>query len=232
MSVVFANVEPRGFGQIYRLNDFRFEVGVGVRVLIACERTQVVCEAFRSLGIEAYSNDIEPCLGSHPEWHIIGDAAQVCRGHSVFRLQNGTQLDCIGFWDMMIAHPPCTMLSHSSAVALAQGKHTMDDVEEGALLFWQLWTAPITMVAIENPAPMRCAALPDYSQIIQPYQFGEPYSKRVCLWLRELPPLLRTTADIPHRQWLKHCSGRSIRRATTFKGIADAMSTQWGGLLL
>lgn len=205
---------------------------MSAKVLIACERTQVVCSAFRRMGIEAYSNDIEKCLGSHPEWHIIGDAAQVSRGHGVFRLQDGALLECAAYWDMMIAHPPCTMLTHCSAVALANGKHTMDDVEEGALLFWQLWTAPVSMVAIENPAPMRCAALPRYSQIIQPYQFGHPYSKRVCLWLRDLPWLLRTSADIPHEQWLKHCSGRSIRRATTFQGIAEAMAAQWGGLLL
>lgn len=203
-----------------------------MKVLVACERTQVVCSAFRRLGIEAYSNDIEQCLGSHPEWHIVGDAVRISRGHGKFSLQNGAQLLCPGYWDMMIAHPPCTMLSHVSAVALSQGKHTKDDIENALILFWQLWTAPVSMVAIENPAPMRCVALPRYTQIIQPYQFGHPYSKRVCLWLRGLPELLRVSADIPHVPWLEHCSSRSIRRATTFQGIAEAMAEQWGGLLL
>lgn len=200
-------------------------------VLIACECSQVVCAAFRSAGHEAYSCDLVRCYGGHPEWHIIGDAQHVVRGHAQFVLENGAQLLCPGYWDMIIAHPPCTMLTHSSAVAFAKGLHTMDDVENGAAFFWDILHSPCEYVAVENPAPLKIAQLPPYDQIIQPYQFGHKYSKRVCLWLRGLPQLLPTTAEMPHEQWLKHCSGTPRRRSKTFEGIAEAMALQWGGLL-
>lgn len=199
------------------------------KVLIACEESQTVCTAFRMNGIEAYSNDINKCYGGHPEWHIIGDALSVIRGHAQFQLENGAMLQMPGFWDMIIAHPPCTMLTHCSAVALASGKHTLKMVEDGALFFWEILHAPTPRLAVENPAPMGITYLPPYNQIIQPYQFGDPYSKRVCLWLRGLPPLLPTSAPVISKgSWLRHCASTSRRRSKTFNGIANAMAMQWG----
>lgn len=199
-------------------------------VLVACEQSQVVCAAFRQLGINAFSNDILECYGGHPEWHILGDAAQVVRG-GVFRTQD-RRLVSVPRWDMIIAHPPCTMLTHCSAVALAKGKHTMEDVRHAASFFMEMLNAPAQFVAVENPAPMKITGLPRYSQIIQPYEFGHEYSKRVCLWLRGLPPLLPMRGYYTqHVQWIKHCAGTPRRRSKTFEGIAEAMAYQWGGLL-
>lgn len=202
-----------------------------MKVLVACERSQVVCMAFRAVGCEAYSNDILPCLGGHPEWHIIADAAQVVKGCAAYSLQSGDWLSIDGRWDMIIAHPPCTMLTHASSVPLAKGLHSMDDVRRAASFFMMMLDAPCDMVAVENPAPMRCTGLPRYDQILQPYNFGHPYSKRVCLWLRGLPLLLPTRGYYTeHQQWLRHCSSSQHRRARTFDGIAEAMAIQWGTL--
>lgn len=202
------------------------------KVLIACEQSQVVCAAFRYLGYEAYSCDLLPCYGGRPDWHIIGDAAQVVKGENMFRLESGERLVVLGKWAMIIAHPPCTMLTHSSAVALASGKHTLEQVEEARCFFMKMLDAPAEFVAVENPAPMKFIGLPRYNQIIQPYDFGHPFSKRVCLWLRGLPPLLpMRAAYTSHEPWLKHCAGNSRRRSKTFEGIAEAMAHQWGALL-
>lgn len=200
-------------------------------VLIACECSQVVATAFRSRGYAAFSCDLVPCYGGHPEWHIIGDAAQVVKGNSVFVTESGTQL-VVGMWSMIIAHPPCTMLTHSSAVAYSKGLHSDEDIARSRSFFLKMLNAPSPMVAVENPAPMKCAALPSYNQIVQPYDFGHKYSKRICLWLRNLPPLLATHAQvINHEQWIKHCAGNSRRRSHFWSGIADAMAVQWGGLM-
>lgn len=202
------------------------------RVLIACECTQVVCKAFREVGVEAYSCDLVPCRGGHPEWHIIADAARAVQTPVFLTTQVGALLVQRHPWDMVIAHPPCTMLTHCGAQHLVSGRHSMGDVERAADFFMKMLNADAKHVAVENPAPMGCAGLPRYTQIIQPYQFGHPYSKRVCLWLRNLPLLLPQRGYyVEHQQWVKHCSGKSLRRATTFEGIAEAMACQWGGLL-
>ena len=199
-----------------------------VKVLVACECSQVVCSAFRRKGIKAYSCDLEPSYGGHPEWHIMCDALVVIKGCGVFPLENGKSVRIKGRWNMIIAHPPCTNLTHSSAVALSQGKHTIEDVMNGAWFFRQILNAPTDLLAIENPAPMAIAELPRYNQTIQPYDFGHKYSKRVCLWLKGLPPLLPTHARVlNHVPWLGHCSNRSKRRSKTFEGIAEAMAEQW-----
>lgn len=200
-------------------------------VLVACEQSQVVCKAFREQGHAAFSNDLERCYGNHPEWHIIGDAAQVVMGNNQFPLENGDSV-VITNWDLIIAHPPCTMITHSSAVALSKGLHTLDDVRQGADFFMKMYQAPCSRIAIENPAPMKIANLPRYNQIIQPYQFGHPFSKRVCLWLKNLPMLIPMRGYYTeHVSWLNHCASTSQRRSRTFEGIAEAMAAQWGSLI-
>lgn len=203
------------------------------QLLVACECSQVVCSAFRERGIEAYSCDLDPSYGGHPEWHIVFDALQVVKGKGFWPLENGQVLVRDREWDMIIAHPPCTMLTHSSAVALSQGKHSLEDVKRGAWFFMQMLEAPAQLIAVENPAPMKIAGLPRYNQTIQPYDFGHRFSKRVCLWLKNLPPLLPTHARfVNHVQWLGHCSSSSKRRSKTFEGIAEAMAQQWSRYIL
>ena len=203
-----------------------------MKLLVACECSQVVAAAFRGVGVEAYSCDILPCQGGHPDWHIIGDAVLVVKGHGSFMLENGGSIDVAGCWGMVIAHPPCTMLTHASAIAFAKGWHTIEQVESARRFFLEMLNAPAAYVAVENPAPMKWIGLPDYSQKLQPYDFGHPYSKRVCLWLRGLPPLLPLYGSFAqHRRWtcVNHDPGM---RAKTFERIAEAMAVQWSKFLM
>ena len=197
-------------------------------VLVACEASQEVCIAFRRLGAEAYSCDIECCYGGHPEWHILGDARIAVKGGCSMMLESGAQLLLPSRWDLVIAHPPCTMLTHASAVRYVSGEHTDKDIEEARGFFMEMYNANADCVAVENPAPLKRAALPPYDQIIQPYMFGEKYSKRICLWLRNLPPIFPTLgySDV-HVPWLKHCSGNARRRSKTFPKVAQVLAENW-----
>ena len=142
-----------------------------MRVLVACEESQEVCKAFRALGHEAYSCDIEPCSGGKPEWHLQVDALEL------LKLK----------WDLIIAHPPCTYMTNAGAVRMrVNGKIVPERFEkamEAKEFFMKFYNADCPKIAIENPTPMKIVGLPPYQQAIQPYQFGHPYSKRTCLWL-------------------------------------------------
>ena len=207
-----------------------------MKVLVACEESQAVCKAFRALGHEAYSCDIQPCSGGHPEWHIQGDALSVLYGQP---------------WDLVIAHPPCTYLTAASAVRLFNRDHSIKDFERlkagfsARDFFMEFYNAPVPMVAVENPCPLKLFNLPPYSQIIEPYMFGDPWKKRTCLWLRGLPDLVPTDLVEPLGLWVGSTSGRSgtgrvkssytlashrsqKMRSKTFPGIASAMASQWG----
>lgn len=198
-------------------------------LLVACEQSQTICLAFRNYGFIAFSNDLLKCYGGRPDYHILGDALEVVRGDAAFMLESGDELYVHGNWGSIIAHPPCTYLTHCSASALHSGKHTIDQVHDAACFFREILNAPCDRIAVENPAPLRIANLPQYNQTIQPYDFGHRFSKRVCLWLRGFPPLLPTHARyLNHVEWLKHCAGNSRRRSKTFEGIANAMVAQWG----
>lgn len=185
-------------------------------VLIACERSQVVCSAFRSVGIEAFSCDILPCYGSHPEWHIIGDAVEVAYS---------------GSWSLMIAHPPCTYLSNAGNrwLFLPDGSVNQERyalMAAGREFFFKLLDAPIPHICLENPKPSSLARLPKASQHIEPYYFGHPFSKYTLLWLRGLPGLLSTCLCSEYQSWTYiHSSPRL--RSQTFPGIASAMANQW-----
>lgn len=190
-----------------------------MRVLVACEESQAVTKAFRKLGHEAFSCDIRPCSGGHPEWHFQDD---------VFEVLSGSR------WDLMIGHPPCTYLTNVSAPRLFPGR-TVDEerylkLVEARSFFMRLWkTDKADRVCIENPTPLKAAALPPCDQVIQPYMFGDPWSKRTCLWLRNLPPLMADLIIPEHRSWYAFHSG-SVMRSKTFPGVARAMSEQWGVL--
>ena len=198
-----------------------------MKILIACEESQIVCKEFRAKGHEAYSCDILPPSGGHPEWHIQDDVLK--------HLDEG--------WDMMIAHPPCTYLSNAAARFLYQGGEGVLNIErfkegkKAARFFLELLNAPIEKISVENPIPSTIFKLPRYTQIIQPYQFGHPVQKKTCLWLKNLP-LLKPTKIMEKPQSTKVAGNwfnkggkeRQMNRAKTFQGIADAMAEQWNFL--
>ena len=221
-----------------------------MKVLIACEESQTVCKAFRAKGHEAYSCDIQEPSGGHPEWHILGDALKAIEGGQVTTMDG--QVHDVGRWDLLIAHPPCTYLTASSAVRLFHPDHTIKDWNrerlgwEARRFFLQLLSSGVERIAVENPCPLRWFNLPEYNQIIEPYMFGDPWKKRTCLWLRNLPMLVPTDVVEPKGLWVgstsrrEHSTGRvksgyvlksnrdSKARAKTFPGIAAAMAEQWG----
>ena len=202
------------------------------KLLVACEESQVVCKAFRALGVEAYSCDILDCSGGHPEWHIKGCAEK--EAHS-------------GKYQMMIAHPPCTYLSKAGARWMHPRAGEVCQVRLGKAMqafdfFHSLLGAPIPHIAVENPTPLKVVGLPKYSQVIQPYEYGHPYSKRTLLWLRGLPPLRSTkvlTEWVPFLPSNTGGPGKSSPgvvsggkdASVTFSGIAAAMAAQWSKFL-
>lgn len=242
-----------------------------MRVLVACEESQAVCKEFRRLGHEAYSCDIIECSGGHPEWHIQGDVLPLLNPSFVPLGDNyGTKIKGIEFktcdgkehfilnWDMIIAHPPCTYLTNGGAVRVFRkeykdfppyGRFQMINVErlkEGMKardFFMAFYNARCDMIAIENPVPMSIYNLPAPTQTIQPYMFGDPYSKKTMLWLKGLKPLCPTDVLDEFSPFINGGGGRlnrdnykgkkfangSCNRSKTFPGVAKAMAEQWGG---
>ena len=218
-----------------------------MNVLIACEESQQVCTAFREKGHNAYSCDIVPCSGGHPEWHIQADAVPLINGGCTFRTMDGQTHTVDGQWDMLIAHPPCTCLTNAGAVRMRVKGEIVPERYKKAMeakeFFLKFLNADCQRIAVENPTPMRLVGLPPYTQAIQPYWFGHPYSKRTCLWLVNLP-LLKPTRIVSHHEPYvnggckdahgnyRRFQGRNERdpktRSKTFPGIAQAMAEQWG----
>lgn len=184
-----------------------------MRILVACEESQVVCNAFRAKGHEAYSCDILPTRGAHPEWHIVEDA-----------LYEAT----FDFWDMMIAFPPCTHLAVSGARWF---KNKIAEQNEAITFFKMLMEVDIPKISIENPIGIMSTYYRKPDQIIQPWQFGHGETKATCLWLKNLPKL-KPTNIVEGRENRIHKMApsptRSRDRAVTYQGIADAMADQWG----
>lgn len=197
-----------------------------MKVLVACEESQAVTIELRKLGHEAYSCDIEPCSGGHPEWHIQGDVVPLLSDK----------------WDMIIAFPPCTYLSNAGARFLyPKGEFNQDRYLKGMAgrdFFMKFYEADCPMIAIENPTPSKVYGLPEPNQTLQPYMFGHPFTKRTHLWLKGLPQL-QPTEIIPKEQlqstkvagnWFnKGGKDRQKNRSKTFPGIAKAMAEQWAG---
>ena len=210
-----------------------------MKVLVACEESQTVCKAFRELGHEAYSCDIQEPSGGHPEWHILGDAIAALDG-GVITTMDGKQHD-VGKWDLLIAHPPCTYLSNAGARFLyPKGVLNEDRLKLGLAakdFFMAFYNADCEKICIENPTPSRVYELPKYTQVIQPWMFGHPVQKRTCLWLKGLEPLKpteiveeRQSSKVPGNWFNKGGKERQKNRAKTFPGIAAAMAEQWGGV--
>lgn len=205
-----------------------------MRVLIACEESQRVCTAFREKGHEAYSCDILDCSGGHPEWHIKGDVTPILKDK----------------WDLIIAHPPCTYLTVTGNRWFDIDKYGEKAIQrykdrEDAIKFFMLFVeCDCEKVAIENPIGIMSTVYRKPEQIIEPYWFGDPYEKRTCLWLKNLPKLTPTNIVEPEPR-VYYDSGRSMPkwfadswgmskeertkfRSKTFPGIAKAMAEQWG----
>lgn len=203
-----------------------------MNVLIACEESQEVCKAFRERGHRAFSCDIQECSGGHPEWHIQDDV-----------------LNHLDGWDLIIAHPPCTYLSGAGACRMYPKAGQIDleryaKAMEAKEFFMKILAADCQRICIENPRPLKCVELPQPTQSIQPYEFGEPWSKLTYLWLKGLPPLFPTeiVADYkpyvscgtsrnkgnPDKQGMSRRGGAQKIRSKTFPGVARAMAEQWG----
>ncbi len=192
-----------------------------MKILIACEESQTVCNAFRAKGHEAYSCDILPPSGGHPEWHIQDDVLN--------HLNDG--------WDMIIAHPPCTYLAVSGAAWFK--KRQREQLQALRFVRFLLNQDQIPKIALENPVSVISTKIRKPDQIIQPYQFGHLEQKTTCLWLKGLPKLMPTKdvkeemMKLPKNKrerlhYLPPGKERSIIRSKTFQGIADAMAEQWG----
>lgn len=201
-----------------------------LRVLIACEFSGIVRRAFASRGHDAWSCDLLPSEDRSNK-HIVGDVREI--------LHDG--------WDLLIvAHPPCTRLCNSGVRWLSKppaGK-SLDsmwrELDEGAALFSDMWNAPVERIAVENPvmhrhAKERIRNYQEPAQSVQPWQFGHGETKRTCLWLKNLPPLVPTNIVEGREPRVHHMSpgpDRWKERSRFFPGIAEAMADQWGGFAL
>lgn len=201
-----------------------------MKVLVACEESQTVCKAFRELGHEAYSCDIQECSGGHPEWHLKQDVLPLLHQH----------------WDLIIAHPPCTYMSKAGARWMYPKAGQLNEEryrlsQEAKAFFMEFYNLDCKYMAIENPVPLKVVGLPEPTQKIQPYEYGEPYSKATLLWLKGLPKLKPTKVLSEFTPWMPSNTGgfsrgeggsRSIAHdqrtaSKTFEGIAKAMAHQW-----
>ena len=219
-----------------------------MRVLVACEESQAVTKEFRRLGHEAYSCDIIECSGGHPEWHIMQDVLPLLNGDCSFKTMDGTEHRIEGEWDMIIAHPPCTYMSKAGARWMfpRAGEVNQERLAlaiEAKEFFSRLLNADCPRVAVENPRPLKIIGLPIPTQVLQPYEYGHPYSKATCLWLKGLPKLKPTDVLNEYTPFLPSNTGAFSRggggsrgvahdaktASKTFPGIARAMAEQWGG---
>ena len=209
-----------------------------MKILVACEESQAVTKELRKLGHEAFSCDLLPCSGGHPEFHYQEDVFKV--------IDKG--------WDMMIAHPPCTFLAVSGARWLynkdgSKNEERWKNQAEALDFVQRLMDAPIDKIAIENPISVISSNIRKPEQIIQPWMFGDKAQKSTCLWLKNLP-LLEPTYIVEKGEFVEFISKKGVKkkqpkwyfdalknaktpeerrtlRSKTFKGIAEAMAKQW-----
>ena len=240
-----------------------------MNVLVACEESQRVCTAFREKGHNAFSCDILPCSGGHPEWHIQGDVLEILNpkehpqaagtwhgGYERYSASGIMFATCdrkahwVERWDLIIAFPPCTYLTVTGNRWFNVDRYgekaikRQKDREEAVKFFMAFANADCERIAIENPVGIMSSEWRKPNQIINPWQFGDAFEKKTCLWLKGLPELKPTNiVDIPPRKkfdsgksmpswyaeaWHLPKEERSKLRSKTFPGIAKAMSDQWG----
>lgn len=226
-----------------------------MNVLVACEESQRVCNAFREKGHNAFSCDILPCSGGHPEWHIQGDVLKILNPYELpfggevieFRTMDGADY-VIEKWDLIIAHPPCTYLT------LAGNKwfkpefadrfpYRQKQRKEAVDFFMAIANADCDKIAIENPVGIMSSQWRKPDQYIEPYMFGDPEKKKTGLWLKGLlllkptnivePVIIHCKSGANEPRWHMETMNfpreeRSRVRSQTFIGIAKAMAKQWG----
>lgn len=220
-----------------------------MNVLVACEESQAVCKAFREKGHNAYSCDIQEESGGHPEWHILGDCLPLLNGNCTFTTRGGQTATINGKWDLIIAHPPCTYLTVTGNRWFNierygdKARKRIKDREIAVSFFMMLANADCERIAIENPVGYMNTYWRKPDQIIQPYMFGDPFEKKTCLWLKNLPKLVPTDEVRPPER-VKYDSGKTMPawyadawhlspeerarvRSKTFPGIAKAIAEQW-----
>ena len=222
-----------------------------LNVLVACEESQRVCLAFLKLGHNAFSCDIQEPSGNRPDRHIKGDVLPLLEREREFTTMDGVTHK-VDKWDLIVAHPPCTYLSNAGACRLypRKGELNQERYQKGLAakeFLLKFLNADCEHIAVENPIPSKVFELPPYSQIIQPYEYGHPYTKKTCLWLKGLPKLQPTNVVEPLGGWV--CGNAEIwkkqakqgqvygkekdakHRSKTFEGIAEAIATQWSAFL-
>ena len=221
-----------------------------LKLLVCCEESQRVCSAFRQRGWEAYSCDIMPESGGHPEWHIQHDVLPLINGNCEFFTTDGEKHKIIGKWDMIIAHPPCTYLTVTgnrwfNVEQYGDRAIQREKDRKNAIKFFMCFVnADCNNIAIENPVGVMSTTYRKPNQIIHPYMFGDPERKGTCLWLKGLPELKPTNIVEPQVIVYKNGKGtdspwhmntlglpkaeRAKLRSKTFPGIARAMAEQWG----
>jgi hypothetical protein len=204
-----------------------------MKILVACEESQAVTKEFRALGHEAFSCDIQDQSGGHPEWHMMGDVRGI--------MENG--------WDLIVAFPPCTHLAVSGSRHFKQ-KQADGRQQQGIDFFMLFANSSCPKVAIENPVGIMSTIWRKPDQIIQPWQFGHPHSKKTCLWLKGLP-LLKPTNILPlppcghwenqtkdnqnkvlvDGKWIGYNDPRTAKvRSKTYEGVAKSIAQQWGNV--
>lgn len=203
-----------------------------INVLIACEESQAECIAFRALGFNAYSCDIQKAR-YNPKHHIMGDVTPYLDGRAWFKTQDG-HWHRLSKWHLIVAHPPCTYLCKVSSVQLIKNgvidEERLHQMELARDFFYNCLRAQADYVAVENPLPMKRAGLPKPSCFIQPSWYGVKYTKKTLYWLRNLPPLLPTLI-YPNPKCFVTAS-RGKYRSRTFPQVAQAMAEQWGKYIL
>lgn len=180
-----------------------------MKILVGCERSGTVRRAFAAQGHDAWSCDLEPATDGNDK-HLVMDVVDAAFA---------------GSWELAVFHPPCTYITYAGAVHWKKPRW-VDQQQQALNLFYILLNAPIERICVENPRglPMRLIRPPD--DVVQPYEFGHAVSKRTYLWLKNLPPLMRTLVNPDYeKNWTSKRHG--FARSITFEGIADAMSKQW-----
>lgn len=218
-----------------------------MNILVACEESQVVAAAFRNKGHNAFSCDIIPCSGNHPEYHIVNDVIPLLNGNCSFTTQNGNRFTILGRWDMIIAFPPCTYMSKAGARWMYPKKgiicpYRYEAAMDAKAFFMQIYNADCDKIVIENPRPLKIVGLPEPSQIIQPYEHGHPYTKETMLWIKGVSLLQPSCIVKPVSPYVPSGTSRKIKssygaakrgddaknRSKTFTGVGAAMADQWG----
>ena len=232
-----------------------------INILVACEESQRVCQAFRDKGFSAFSCDILPSGGGFPQWHIQGDVVPLLNGNCEFETEDGTRHILTGKWDAIIAFPPCTHLATSGGLYFEQ-KRADGRQRQAIEFFGMILNADCNNILIENPVGIMGGKyikkyFPDLceqyglsvkpSQIIQPWMFGDDYTKTTCVWIKGFPKLIPYVTEKPEdcpsyaNIVLHDENGKAIGfhtdlckrlRSKTFLGIANAISDQYGEYLL